>query len=148
MKIKESFELDKLLDVTNYNLNKAEIVNFKSMLVEDGEVEDISIERIKRYHNIIERIKKLENSKCQVAECRFTFKKNNDEFYSEAHHIIPLSEGGSQSEINVVVLCPNHHRMFHYAKVEIIKTDVVVTAVTLNGEKHKLIYERPLSNYK
>lgn len=43
----------------------------------------------------------------------------------QVHHVIPLSEGGAHSEENVVVLCPNHHRMVHskklHAKVQLQK---------------------------
>ena len=34
--------------------------------------------------------------------------------YLETHHVIPLSEKGSDLEENVVALCPNHHREAHY----------------------------------
>ncbi|MEZ4748446.1 MAG: HNH endonuclease signature motif containing protein, partial [Calditrichia bacterium] len=36
--------------------------------------------------------------------------------YLETHHIIPLSEDGSDDELNVIALCPNHHRIAHYGK--------------------------------
>ena len=32
----------------------------------------------------------------------------------ETHHIVPLSEGGSDGDDNVAALCPNHHREAHY----------------------------------
>lgn len=35
----------------------------------------------------------------------------------EVHHIVPVSEGGSNDLSNVVTLCPNHHTMFHVGKV-------------------------------
>jgi 5-methylcytosine-specific restriction endonuclease McrA len=36
--------------------------------------------------------------------------------YLETHHVIPLSEGGADSEANVVALCPNDHREAHHGK--------------------------------
>lgn len=42
--------------------------------------------------------------------------KDDGSYYCEAHHIIPISENGTQVPENVIVLCANHHRMFHYAK--------------------------------
>lgn len=35
--------------------------------------------------------------------------------YLETHHIVPLSEGGADSLMNVVALCPNDHRRAHYS---------------------------------
>lgn len=34
--------------------------------------------------------------------------------FLETHHVIPLSEGGGDTEANVVALCPNHHREAHH----------------------------------
>ena len=31
----------------------------------------------------------------------------------DLHHIIPISEGGSNDDTNLVTLCPNHHRCAH-----------------------------------
>jgi len=36
--------------------------------------------------------------------------------YLETHHIISLSENGSDEVGNVVALCPNHHREAHYGE--------------------------------
>ena len=36
--------------------------------------------------------------------------------YLETHHVIPLSEDGSDTESNVAGLCPNHHREAHHGK--------------------------------
>lgn len=42
------------------------------------------------------------------------FLTNDDKYYLETHHIIPLSENGNDDEKNVIALCPNHHRIAHY----------------------------------
>lgn len=36
--------------------------------------------------------------------------------YLETHHIVPLSENGSDTENNIAALCPNHHREAHHGK--------------------------------
>jgi len=42
------------------------------------------------------------------------FKLPSGEMYLETHHVIPISERGEDSVINVAALCPNHHREAHY----------------------------------
>ena len=34
--------------------------------------------------------------------------------FLETHHVVPLNEGGSDTEDNVAALCPNHHREAHH----------------------------------
>jgi len=31
----------------------------------------------------------------------------------DIHHIVPVSQGGTNTLCNIIVLCPNHHRMVH-----------------------------------
>lgn len=67
-----------------------------------------------RYQSIINSLKQRYDCKCQI--CGQTFLMDNGKFYCEAHHIDPISENGSQDPKNVILLCANHHRKFHYAK--------------------------------
>ncbi|MBE6069181.1 MAG: hypothetical protein E7211_16015 [Clostridium lundense] len=71
------------------------------------------IKRIKRYQKIVKMLKQKYNYKCQL--CGYSFHMDNGKDYCEAHHIKMLSEDGSQSPENVIILCANHHRIFHYA---------------------------------
>ena len=32
----------------------------------------------------------------------------------EQHHIVPVAEGGTNEESNIILLCPNCHKMAHY----------------------------------
>ncbi len=43
------------------------------------------------------------------------FETANGSIYLETHHIIPLSEGGSDNTLNVIAVCPNDHRRAHHA---------------------------------
>ena len=36
-----------------------------------------------------------------------------EESVRDAHHIVPVSQGGQNDELNLISLCPNHHRMVH-----------------------------------
>jgi hypothetical protein len=54
------------------------------------------------------------------------FDMANGGIYMETHHIVPLSAGGSDSESNIVALCPNHHREAHYGLIsEKMQTDLL-----------------------
>lgn len=81
------------------------------------------LEMIKRYRQIVNKLKKICGSKCQI--CGKTFLMDNGKYYSEAHHIEPLSENGGQTPENVIILCANHHRMFHYSKKRIEVGDLI-----------------------
>lgn len=73
----------------------------------------------KRDTAVAKKLKELYGDKCQVTGTKYTFRKNGDgQYYSEAHHLIPLGEGGADQPHNIVILSPLIHRMFHYAKVE------------------------------
>ncbi|KAA1164453.1 HNH endonuclease [Pseudoalteromonas fuliginea] len=56
------------------------------------------------------------------------FKKENGEPYLEVHHVLPLSEGGSDTIKNTIAVCPNCHMKFHYSaeKMNLRKTVVSV----------------------
>ncbi len=52
--------------------------------------------------------------------------KNDGEPYIEAHHLIPLGEGGADRPENLIVVCPMLHRMLHYANVKGIDLNRIV----------------------
>jgi hypothetical protein len=52
---------------------------------------------------------------CECCKSDAPFRKLKDnEPYLEVHHISPLFKGGSDDLENVIALCPNCHRKFHY----------------------------------
>lgn len=128
------------------SINAVESQQLKNNIFEDypnlkNEREEIIIQRIKRYQDIVLKIKNKYNNCCQFEDCGFTFKKNNGIFYSEAHHLIPLSQEGSQNENNIVIVCPNHHRMLHYAQVEINDKENNKRLIKINGKDYFIIYK-------
>jgi len=64
------------------------------------------------------KLKQLYGSRCQISGDKYAFQKEDGSYYSEAHHLISLSEGGADSVYNIVILSPLLHRMLHYARVE------------------------------
>ncbi len=81
--------------------------------------------RLQRCKELVDELKKLYGNRCQLCgeengEIPFIEKENGD-YYSEMHHIIPLSEVDNLSEEwqfidtyqNVMICCPHHHRYLH-----------------------------------
>lgn len=51
---------------------------------------------------------------CELCKKEAPFIKEDGSPYLEVHHIIPLSENGSDSLENVIAICPNCHRELHF----------------------------------
>lgn len=49
--------------------------------------------------------KDLQHTPCQICGWK--------ESIRDIHHIIPVSKGGKNLLSNLIVICPNHHRMIH-----------------------------------
>ena len=66
--------------------------------------------------------KRIFGEYCMVEKCANTFIKEDGSRYIEAHHIVPLCEGGEEGIWNLSVLCAHHHRQAHFArKVERVR---------------------------
>jgi hypothetical protein len=63
-----------------------------------------------------ESLKALYDHRCQV--CGMTFNIKYNEPFAETHHIQPLSQGGVDVSKNIIVTCPNHHRIIHKTNAE------------------------------
>jgi hypothetical protein len=62
-------------------------------------------------------LKVKNKDRCQI--CRTTQKVNRG-FFCDTHHIKPLKAGGMDISDNILVLCPNHHRIFDRSHCQII----------------------------
>lgn len=87
--------------------------------------------RYERDTTLISLLKASRGSKCQI--CGFSFKNRNGEDYSEAHHLEHLSNSGLDVSKNIIILCANHHRQFHFGNSEIIKHDHKSVTVNIDG---------------
>lgn len=56
----------------------------------------------------------------------------------ETHHLQQLGQGGADNPDNIVVLCANHHRMFHYAISELVSRSPEFLVVRVNDKKMSL----------
>lgn len=69
-------------------------------------------QRVRIYNtSIIKQLKRLYGGRCQLCG-----KNAFDEFsvdISEAHHIAHFSDSQNNDSSNIIILCPNHHRLIH-----------------------------------
>jgi hypothetical protein len=88
------------------------------------------IQRISRYTErgrIGQALKQRRKGRCQICEAlgqnEVAFLDRNGYPFSEAHHVVPVSSlnRGSLSRLNIMILCPNHHRQAHYGKFSVIE---------------------------
>jgi 5-methylcytosine-specific restriction enzyme A len=64
------------------------------------------------------------------------FRMASGAIYLETHHVVPLSEGGSDGTRNVVALCANDHRRAHYGETrDAIRAQLLLVAT--NGARHQ-----------
>ena len=68
--------------------------------------------KLKRNKKIINDLKKKKNFSCQV--CGFSFQKKKGGNYCEGAHILQLSKSKIDTEENMLILCPNHHKMLDF----------------------------------
>lgn len=103
---------------------------------DDNLVVEIRGLALKRKNWIIGLIKKLREHRCQV--CGTQIAKKGGGYYIEAAHITPKAEGGQETLDNIVILCPNHHKMFDWGEVEIRERKTDSLTLILNGETHRI----------
>ena len=97
---------------------------------------EVQLSIIKRYQRIVNQLKEKHGYKCQI--CGYSFQMDNRKQYCEGHHIKELSKGGSQGPENVIILCANHHRMFHYSANSISSTEIHkgVRVICIEGKNY------------
>lgn len=82
-----------------------------------------------------ESLKSIYDHRCQI--CGMNFRVKYDEPFAETHHIRPLSEHGLDVGENVIVICPNHHRIVHKTKPTFERSKLLYSYP--NGLKERLI---------
>jgi hypothetical protein len=82
---------------------------------------------------IVHALKERARYRCQFEGCRATIQTRSGTPYVEVAHLTPVSAGGQPTSLNLVVLCPNHHKMIDYGDLVISKSDAVEVTGTLNG---------------
>lgn len=84
---------------------------------------------------LIRALKEKYRFRCQFPGCNVAIPMRNGSSYCEVAHLTPVAAGGNSVRINLVVLCPNHHKMFDYGDVVIEKSTRTCIEGTLNGTR-------------
>lgn len=86
------------------------------------------------------RVKAARGYRCQICEALGTnpiaFAKRGGTGYAEAHHVHPVSLllAGSLADVNIMVLCANHHRQVHFGDFAVEEHKEHEWLVRLDGE--------------
>jgi hypothetical protein len=91
------------------------------------------VEKIKRDYLSVRKLKDIYNDRCQV--CNFTIDKPSGKRYSEVAHIKALKDDGEDNIGNMLVLCPNHHKMLDHGSMSV---DLSTKEVIIDGQREKL----------
>lgn len=71
----------------------------------------VTVQRFERNHSLAEGLKSYYEHRCQI--CVYDFRPVYGVQVADTHHIHYLREGGPDVSGNIVVVCPNHHRVIH-----------------------------------
>jgi predicted restriction endonuclease len=64
------------------------------------------------------KVKEFYDYRCMVPGCRYNEIQIEGKPSPHAHHLALLSRRGLDKPANIVVLCPNHHALFHHGECE------------------------------
>ncbi len=103
------------LDINNNfleisSLSETEIENLVNFEDETAAIIHQAKNATRRIYNsdIIEQLKILYKHECQICGC-----KPLNSNICEAHHIDYFSKSHNNNSSNIIILCPNHHRLIH-----------------------------------
>jgi 5-methylcytosine-specific restriction protein A len=97
-----------------------------------------------RNQKAVRELKRLYKGECQLTGSKFSFRKSDGSFYSEAHHLLALGDGGADSPFNLVIVSPLVHRMFHYAAeisgLDLSKIRNCQLDIRINGDSYTITW--------
>lgn len=132
----EQHEIENSVEIESEEINKEELYK-KLIECENDKSEKITIngKTYKRHNYLMVQIKRYRDHKCQF--CSTTILKANGEYYIEACHIKPKAEGGKDNLNNILILCPNCHKLFDYGLRTNEKKSKSTYTVTINKRKYR-----------
>ncbi|MHA1304543.1 MAG: HNH endonuclease [Candidatus Heimdallarchaeaceae archaeon] len=98
--------------------------------------------KVRRNKTLARLLKIKHNHKCQICKARGKEPEDGKEgaLKVEAHHIVPLGEGGADISSNIIIVCSEHHRMLE--KGELLVSTIDDDKIEISMDKDKIIVER------
>ncbi len=120
---------------------------FESMLKTDESASIVVQPRLVKVRNldrsVCENLKVLYGFRCQV--CGQLVAEKYGGTVIDAHHVDPFTSSLNNNYDNIVVLCPNHHRIVHACHPEFIRCDIPAFLYP-NGLRESLLIDKHLRN--
>jgi len=133
---KNEFEQLLLSNIVNEEFTDAKKLadKIEELAAKDDVDEMITVnsKQYKRSNYLMALIKKQRRFQCQF--CDVEIRKANGDLYVEACHIEPKKSKGKDKPDNILVLCPNHHKLFDFGKREDVNHLKESYSVKLNGK--------------
>ena len=96
-------------------LSQPKILAVRPKGQENPETKIVSVIQYERDPRVVAYVLNRAEGICEACESPAPFSKSDGSLYLEAHHIIPLAQGGPDTVENCAALCPNCHRAMHSA---------------------------------
>ncbi|MFZ3076885.1 MAG: HNH endonuclease [Candidatus Aenigmatarchaeota archaeon] len=130
-------ELEKESKTIGEEESKKKIIQeLKVIIPQSPELINFKGKQYKRDNKTISQLKILRDFKCQI--CGNNILKKDGKFYIEAAHITPKKDKGAEVPINILILCPNHHKEFDLGNKKIIEKDESKIKFELNGKEYNI----------
>lgn len=94
---------------------------------------------IRRDRPLIRALKEKYDYRCQFPGCDAEIPMRSGGSYCEVHHLRAVAQGGRARRVNLLVLCPNHHKMFDYGDVTITRSTPRHLEGRLNGAAFRIV---------
>lgn len=91
--------------------------------------------RYERDAELTQLVRELRGHRCQI--CGHSFPKAGGGRYTECHHLEQLAHGGLDLSSNLLVLCANHHRQFHFGEVKVLSHSSSELVVSIEGKIYR-----------
>jgi hypothetical protein len=126
---RQSDELDQMLEVIE-----------RKMAKKDGQQVRKYVERpIRKDAPLVRTLKEKYGHACQFPGCTFKIIKKDGSYYCEVADLHPVSKGEESTRINLIVLCPNHHKMIDLGNFELITATRQRLNFKLDGQSHLIL---------
>ena len=76
-------------------------------------------------------LKQNHHDRCQICKKAYNLEQG---FFCDTHHIKPLKDGGKDTSENILVVCPNHHRLLDRSYTEVISKHKTKIKIIENGK--------------